>query len=282
MMGTIVRFLEVDLMRRCLALLAVAVLVVSCSGSKNGLESQHAIVQLNDGTQISGVVKSSSGTEMVVAGDDGIERKIPMAQVKAVTYKPVTQPAAQPATAAPPPVAVKTYELPAGTEVPVRTGDLIDSATAAEGQTFAVSTTADTRDAGGDIVIPNGSAGSVVIKSASKGGRFKGQSDLVLTLQSVNIGGAPYAVDTTDFSRVGKQGMGKNKRTAKFAGGGAAVGAIVGAIAGGGKGAAIGAGVGAGGGLVAQAATKGGSIKVPAGAVLTFRLQQPLRVTVQQ
>jgi hypothetical protein len=166
--------------------------------------------------------------------------------------------------------------------VRVRTGDLIDSATAAEGQLYPVTTTADIRDASGNLVVPIGSPGSVVIKSASKGGRFKGQSDLVLTLQSVNIGGNPYALDTTDFTRVGKQGMGKNKRTAKFAGGGAAVGAIVGAIAGGGKGAAIGAGVGAGGGLVAQAATKGGSIKVPAGAVLTFRLQQPLRVTVQQ
>ncbi len=265
-------------MRRCLALVAVAVLVVSCSGSNKGLESQHATVQLNDGSQVSGVVKSSSGTEMVVAGDDGIERKIPMAQVKAVTYQPM----AQPAPGAPAAAATKTYELAAGTEVPVRSGDTIDSATAAEGQLYPVTTTADIKDASGNVVIPNGSAGSVVIKSASKGGRFKGQSDLVLTLQSVNIGGNPYAVVTTDFTRVGKQGVGSNKRTATFAGGGAAVGAIVGAIAGGGKGAAIGAGVGAGGGLLTQAATKGGSIKVPAGAVLTFRLEQPLQVTFQQ
>jgi hypothetical protein len=166
--------------------------------------------------------------------------------------------------------------------VPVRVNDTIDSGAAAEGQLYPVATTADIKDANGYVVVPNGSAGSVVIKSASKGGRFKGQSDLVLTLQSVNIGGTRYAVDTTDFSRVGKQGVGSNKRTAKFAGGGAAVGAIVGAIAGGGKGAAIGAGVGAGGGLLGEAATKGGSIKVHAGAVLTFRLEQPTRVTVQQ
>lgn len=270
-------------MRHCLALLAVALLVASCSGSKSSLESQHAVVQLNDGSQVSGVVKSSAQNEIVVAGDDGIERRIPMAQVKAVTYQPAAQPApGSPAAGAPPAVATRTFELPAGTEVPVRTGETIDSAAAAEGQLYPVTTTADITDAGGNIVVPNGSAGSVVIKSATQGGRFKGQADLVLTLQSVNIGGTPYAVDTTDFTRVGKQGVGKNSRTAKFAGGGAALGAIVGAIAGGGKGAAIGAGVGAGGGLLAEGATKGRSISVPAGVVLTFRLEQPLRVTVQQ
>ena len=209
-----------------------------------------------------------------------------MAQVRSVTYQPMAQPAAQsgsqPGTAAPPPVTVKTYELPAGTEVPVRTGDGIDSSTAAEGQLYPVTITADIRDPNGDVVVPNGSAGSIVIQSAAKGGRFKGQSDLSLTLQSLTVAGTPYAVDTTDYTRVGKQGMGTNKRTAKFAGGGAALGALVGALAGGGKGAAIGAGVGAGGGLLTQAATKGGSIRVPAGAVLTFRLEQPLRVTFQQ
>lgn len=268
-------------MGRFLALLGVTVFLLSCSGAKQPA-SQHAVVQLNNGSSVSGVVKSSSSSEMVVTGDDGIELRIPMAQVKSVEYQPAPSAPAGGGPAPAPAVTTKTYELPAGTEVPVRTGDLIDSATAAEGQTFAVSTTADIKDAGGSIVIPNGSAGSVVIKSASKGGRFKGQSDLVLTLQSVNIGGNPYAVVTTDFTRVGKQGVGSNKRTAKFAGGGAAVGAIVGAIAGGGKGAAIGAGVGAGGGLLTQAATKGGSIKVPAGAVLTFRLEQPLQVTFQQ
>jgi hypothetical protein len=268
-------------MRRCLALLAVAILVVSCSGSKKGIESQHAVVQLDDGQQVAGVVKSSSDTELVLSGDDGIERKIPMSHVKAVTYQPAVKSEPQSGTSPAAPV-VKTLELAAGTEIPVRVGDLIDSATAAEGQTYAVTTTADLKDAAGVVVAPSGTPGSVVIKSASRGGKFKGQSDLSLTLQSLTVGGTPYAVDTTDYTRVGKQGVGANKRTAKFAGGGAAVGAIVGAIAGGGKGAAIGAGAGAGGGLIGQAITKGGSIKVPAGAVLTFRLEQPLRVTIQQ
>ena len=49
------------------------------------------------------------------------------------------------------------------------------------------------------------------------------------------------------------------------------------AIAGGGKGAAIGAGSGAGAGALTQILTKG-TIKVPVESVLTFKLEQPLRV----
>ena len=50
------------------------------------------------------------------------------------------------------------------------------------------------------------------------------------------------------------------------------------AIAGGGKSAAIGAGSEAGAGAVAEILTKG-TIKVPVESILTFRLDQPLRVT---
>jgi hypothetical protein len=247
---------------------------------------------------------------MVVAGDDGIERKIPLAQIKSVEYSTgvpkraaTRQSSPRPATGAPsasagnaapadsarapapppPPVATtKTFELPVGSEVSVRTNESIDSATASEGQTFDAQVTRDAKDAAGDIVIPRGSQTRIVIRSASKGGRFRGAADLVLDLDSVVIGGETYAMSTVDMAQKGAQGMGANKRTAEFTGGGAALGAIIGAIAGGGKGAAIGAGAGAGGGAVTQILTKGGSIKVPAESVLTFSLDKPLRVTTAQ
>jgi outer membrane lipoprotein SlyB len=101
---------------------------------------------------------------------------------------------------------------------------------------------------------------------------------LVLDLQSVVIGDRSYSIDTVDVSQKGKSGVGANKRTAEYTGGGAALGAIIGAIAGGGKGAAIGAGAGAGAGVLTQVLTKGGAIKVPVETVLTFRLDKPLRV----
>ena len=86
----------------------------------------------------------------------------------------------------------KTYELPVGSDVSVRTNEAIDSATAAEGQTFDAEVTRDAKDANGDVVIPRGSRARIVIKSASKGGRFRGQSDLA--------------------------GLGANKRTAEYTG----------------------------------------------------------------
>ena len=172
----------------------------------------------------------------------------------------------------------KSYVLATGTKVPVRTEETIDSASAVEGQTFAAEIADDVVDANGDVVVPRGANAQIVIRSASKGGRFKGTSDLVLDLQSISVGGKEYLVSTTDLQQKGKQGFGVNKRTGEFTGGGAALGAIIGAIAGGGKGAAIGAGAGAGAGAVTQIATKGGAIKVPAETVLTFQLDKAVQV----
>jgi hypothetical protein len=206
----------------------------------------HAIVQLKDGSKVSGAIVASSQTDMVVAGDDGIERKIPIAQIKSVVYdgshsepspqqasrEPAThkeQTARQSAPAQPPRPAktVRTYELPAGSEVSVRTSEEIDSGTAAEGQLFDAQITRDVKNADGEVVIPRGSEAFIVIKSASKGGNFRGASDLVLDLQSVTIDGNQYRIDTADISEKGKPGVGANKRTAKYTGGGAALGAII-------------------------------------------------------
>jgi hypothetical protein len=257
---------------------------------------------------------------MIVAGDDGIEHRIPLAQVQSVEYgdTPKAQAAAAepraressqtsrparkeapprqapsevaeaPAPLTPAPAAVrpapsavttKTYELAAGSEISIRTNEAINSETAAEGQTFDAQVTRDAKDANGDVVIPRGARATVVIRSASKGGRIKGASDLVLDLQSVAISGKQYTIDTADVTKKGKSGLGANRRTAEYTGGGAALGAIIGAIAGGGKGAAIGAGAGAGAGALTQVLTRGKAIKVPAESVLTFRLDQPLKVT---
>ena len=280
-----------------------------------------AFVHLKSGNKVPGTIVASSRTDMVVAGDDGIEHKIPLGQVKSVEYagtetaaRPPRRAAApvgvqspgvpdrqagqaqarQPAenavqapvapTPAPAPreVTTRTFELLPGSEVSVRTNEPIDSTTAAEGQTFDAQVTRDAKDANGDLVIPRGSSARVVIKSASSGGRMRGASDLVLDLQSVAIHGKQYSIDTVDVTKQGKWGVGANKRTAEYTGGGAAVGALIGAIAGGGKGAAIGAGAGAGAGALTQILTKGRAIRVPAESVLTFSLDKPLRVAQAQ
>jgi hypothetical protein len=85
-------------------------------------------------------------------------------------------------------------------------------------------------------------------------------------------------METSDFVEKGKQGVGTNKRTGVFTGGGAALGGIIGAIAGGGKGAAIGALSGAGAGVATQGLTRGKGAKIPSETLLSFRLEALVRI----
>jgi hypothetical protein len=278
------------------AVLGVLFFQASCAKQAPG---PHATLLMRDGTTLSGTVTATSPSEVTLTGDDNAAHTVPMTQVKSIEYDdaaPTQTAGGQPATTPTPTrrasgavherhyhptqaeIRTKTYVLGEGTKVSVRTEDTIDSAKAAEGQSYAAEVADDVLDANGDVVIPHGSNAQIVIRSASKGGRFHGASDLVLDLQSISVEGQQYTVSTTDLKQSGKQGLGANKRTAEYSGGGAALGAIIGAIAGGGKGAAIGAGAGAGAGAVTQIATKGGSIKVPSETVLTFQLDKPVKI----
>jgi hypothetical protein len=275
--------------------------LASCANKASG--RPHATVLMRDGTTVSGTVTATSPAQITLAGDDNTTHIVPMTQVKSIEYDDAapSQTAATQAGSAPAQptsaaraaddsyhehhyhptraeIHTKTYEIPAGTQVSVRSEDTIDSATAAEGQTYAAEITDDVLDANGDVVVPHGANAQIVIRSASKGGRFRGTSDLVLDLQSITVEGQQYLVSTTDLRESGKQGLGANKRTAEYTGGAAALGAIIGAIAGGGKGAAIGVGAGAGGGALTQILTKGSAIRVPAETVLTFQLSQPVQI----
>jgi len=261
-----------------------SLLVFSCANN-DATAGLHATVFLRDGTSYSGTVKSTSAAAITLTGDDKATRTIEMRDVKTIDYGEVAaaSPPVEPARVARAhPVAsnisTRTHQLRAGTEISVRTDETIDSKKAVQGQTFAAEVSKDVRDAAGDIVIPRGSNAQIVIRSASKGGRFTGESDLVLDLESVSVDGQLYQLDTTDVEMHGRQGLGKNKRTGEFVGGGALVGTIIGAIAGHGKGAAIGAGSGAAAGVGADLITRGGAVRVPAETLLTFKLDKPLRI----
>jgi outer membrane lipoprotein SlyB len=132
-------------------------------------------------------------------------------------------------------------------------------------------------DSSGRVVIPRGSDAELVIRSMSSGGTTS-SPELALDLQSVMVNGRGYLVSTADVERSGREGIGKNRRTAEMVGGGAVLGTLLGAIAGGGKGAAIGAIAGAAAGGTAQVLTKGKEVKVPAETLLTFRLDEPVRL----
>src|SRR6266481_9741937 len=89
-----------------LALMGVAILS-SCAkkegndGLKTAVEApavaqpaggRHVFVNLKSGSRVPGTIVVSSQTDMVVAGDDGIERKIPLTQIKSVEYGEVQNP----------------------------------------------------------------------------------------------------------------------------------------------------------------------------------------------
>ena len=292
-----------------------AVFLMAACNKSNTTGGAHATVTLRDGTLVSGVVVSTSSSEIKLTVDDQSSRTIPMAQVKSIEYdqpapvstdtlnqqpaagsqatqpngtssQPTQQAAASPREAHEHPaesaITTKTYILPIGTQVSVRTEETIDSAKAAEGQTFAAEVTQSVRDESGAVVIPRGANAKIIITSASAGDRFRKASDLSLDLKSVAIEGREYRLSTVDVAQKGKAGLGANKRTAEYSGGGAALGAIIGAIAGGGKGAGIGAGAGAGAGAITQIVTKGKAVKVPVESVLTFQLDKPLKVVRAQ
>ena len=264
-----------------------------------------ANVTLTDGSKYRGVLVSKEGSQLTFRGDNGATRTFDSRDIKSIKFGDDTQPAASssaerrrpaesrrgpapsqnaennmpaPAAAPAPPPPPREIVIPSGTQVSVRTNEGIDSKTASAGQTFSAVISQSVVDDSGAVAIPRGSPATLVIREAAAG-KVKA-NELVLDLSAVSVGGRNYNVETNSITEKGKSGVGANKRTAIFTGGGSALGAVIGAIAGGGKGAAIGAAAGAGAGAGTQIFTRG-SVKVPAETILTFRLQSPLQLEAQ-
>lgn len=160
-----------------------------------------------------------------------------------------------------------------GTSIFVRNSETIDTKQAADGQVFSAVVERDVADERGTVAIPKGSEALLAVRKNSDGKVF-------LFLDSVTANGKHYRVESGRLNEKtnGKQGVGKNGRTARMVGGGAVLGTLLGAIAGGGKGAAIGAISGATAGGLVQEITKGKPARNPAETMLHFRLDQPLRL----
>lgn len=265
---------------------------------------QTATVKLKDGGSFSGKVKTSDATAITLEGENGEVRTYPMTQVASVQYgssvpappasqlspappkvdansspasaaKAVPQPV-QPAT--PPAPRFELATVPAGTTLEVRNNEAIDSTTARSGQSYTAVLTRDLMDDQGRVAAPKGANATLVVRAATDQGKVQGRSELSLDVASIEVDGRSYRVETKDLVERGKQGVGTNKRTATYTGGGAAVGSIIGAIVGGGKGAAIGALSGAGAGAGVQAVTRGKAVRVPSETVLRFTLEQPVQI----
>lgn len=197
-------------------------------------------------------------------------------------YQPSSQadnnPPPPPVQAAPPPPqpVVKDVTIPAGTVVPIRITEALDSKTAQTNDAFHGALAADlgTR---GVIALRHGAPVVGRIIEAREAAHFKGQSMLTLELTEIQRGGQKIPVTTDAYT---KQGAARGKNTATKAGGGAAFGAIIGALAGGGKGAAIGGLAGAAAGTGVNAATRGEQTVIPTETLINFQLQSPITVRV--
>jgi BON domain len=179
-----------------------------------------------------------------------------------------------PAAVPPPPPAPKKLIIDQGTQLTVRLVDSIDSEKNQTGDTFHATLNAPL-SSDGEEAVPAGTDLTGHLVEVKSAGKFAGQADLVLQLDSITSGGKTYNLQTDTYR---KDGTSRGKNTAEKVGGGAILGGIIGAIAGGGKGAAIGAAAGAGAGGAVQAASKKQQIKLPSETVLNFTLQAPITV----
>jgi hypothetical protein len=182
--------------------------------------------------------------------------------------------AGQPRASVPAPP--KTYTVPVGTPISVRTITALSTKTATGGTPFEA-TLHQPIEIDGYTVAAKGATVKGVVTQSDPGGRVKGVASLTVSLTSIETaGGQVVKIDTSNNTQVAEK---STKKDALKVGIGAGIGAAIGAIAGGGKGAAIGAGAGGAAGTGTVLATRGEAAVLPSESLLTFKLQAPITVT---
>jgi hypothetical protein len=179
----------------------------------------------------------------------------------------------------PPPAPVaKTVTLPAGTVIPIRMTDTLDSATTQSNTVFHGSLAGDLI-ADGMVVAKSGAPVTGRVITAKDATHFAGSSELSIELTRLDTVDHPVDLVTDAYT---KNGAGRGKNTALKTGGGAAVGAVLGGLLGGGKGAAIGAVTGGGVGAGVNGVTRGQQVQIPTETLVSFHLQSPITVTTSK
>src|SRR5437667_5133240 len=151
--------------------------------------------------------------------------------------------------------------IPAGARVRVMADQTIDARSGYEGTVYPGTVVEDVVATDGRVVIPRGSRAELLVQKL-------GPHDMTIDLESVNVGGRRYMVAAEAYETSRRSGVGANRRTGEYVGGGAVFGTIIGAIAGGGKGAAIGALAGGAAGAGVQTLTRGDRVHILAETVI--------------
>jgi len=171
----------------------------------------------------------------------------------------------------------KEFVIPEGTTIRVTVDETLSSDNSRVGDIFAASTS-EPVIIDGNVVIPKGAKVSGRVVDAKESGRLHVPARLAVALNSIEVDSKSYDLQSNTYSLKGRN---HNKRNLGFIGGGAAGGALIGGLAGGGTGALIGSAVGAGAGTAGAAAAGKKEITLAAESRLSFRLLQPLAVSVK-
>jgi hypothetical protein len=225
-------------------------------------------VTLKDGRVITGTYLGGSAREVKIEAGDKIQT-LDVSDIVHIDFS-VDRERNGRETATP---ADSSNSLPAGTNLVIRMIDAVDSERNSVGQTFAASLDEPVM-INGLTVIPRGADVVVKLVDDKESGKLTGRTSLTLDLMSLKVNGRMVDVNTRTVT---EESSSRGARTAKVAGGTAALGGIVGAIAGGGKGAAIGLGSGAAVGAGAEVMTKGQRVRIPSETRLTFELENAVR-----
>jgi hypothetical protein len=179
-------------------------------------------------------------------------------QPPAPSYKPATGP----------------ITIPSGTLLQLRTSEPLASKRAKDGEPVQFTVISDVTF-GGVLAIPRGATVHGVVTESKKAGELSGSPVLALTLNSLDLGGQTYPLSTDEFKVKGPNKAGQTVGNAVGAG---IVGTIIGCAVGRGAGCAIGAGAGVAAGTAASAASSGPGVWIPAEALVSFHLKDPLTV----
>jgi hypothetical protein len=216
---------------------------------------------MRDGTRIQGTVTGIAGRTITFRHADGASGRYPTSHVASLEFFSADR--ANPRAAS-----GRRLEVPAGTELLVRTIETIDSRHSGADQSFSGLVEHSVSDQSGHGIVPEGSSAQLVIRQVSANGKT-GSPEMVLDLQSITVGGRLYLVGTSELTDDSDVGVGA-RRTTETIVGSAAVGTIVGAIPVGGT------------GVTTQVLTKGRDVKVPAETLLRFRLDKPVTLRAEQ
>jgi hypothetical protein len=241
--------------RLCFALAVIPLIAASVGRADT--------VLFRNGSTITGHFIASNDGAISVETDNG-PMNFHIADVQQITFDAPPPPPPPPVMMPPPPPPpVGPLVVPAGTILTVRMDTQVSSKTSS-GSKFSATLVLDVL-AGNVSVAGAGTTVLGQVEQAKQAGRLVGKSELKLTLTALNLNGRAVPVFTTNYAEAGKGSFQKTARNA-------AVGAGIGAVFDGGKGAGKGAAVGVGASLIRE----GDSVTVPPGAILEFRLAQPL------